>query len=475
MQITSNNIGGGSNVIKLSEATKIAIGFLQEINQTTSISMTSAETVLKNDTPYLHVINTNKGFVILSADSAYKPILAYNKSGMFSLDSKNLNAGIAVWINAHGRSIAFLRNNKSSYVDSITTMNKSLWAELGFKYKLSNKKAINSLSENSNSRAGLETMMLPPPPPTVTSTSSTYPQVPVGPLCGTNWDQISPYNEDCPNYSSGGSDYNGHWLAGSGPTAMGQIMYYWQTPSNGKYNWSVMNTLAGQGLNYIPLLLADIGSTKLSGVGNVLSFYGVINWSGGTFAQYGAGPFSIIHNGNETFTDDYYAPYVFGNFGFTSASRTESLTAQMTNPVNGVSYGSFLVSEIVDYRRPCMITASTGQNNLGLGLLLWPYADFHTLVCEGEQEFTTATVYTTTTYKSASLGGGVLAVTTSTIYNNTDYLYMNWGWGEHYSSDNGFYYISNVNYTQPYINATTPDFKNNTFLDFQTIVYNIHP
>ena len=260
---------------------------------------------------------------------------------------------------------------------------------------------------------------------------------------------------------------------------MGQIMYFWQNP-NPRYDWTKMKDLSGQGIHYIPLLLADIGSTQLDGIGSILSFYGFYNWSGGTFAQYGAGPFSFIQNANETFADDYYAPFVFGKFGFTSASRTDPLTAQMTNPINGVSYGNLLASEIMTYRRPCMITATTGQTNLFLGLLYTPYFNFHTWVCEGDQQWVTTTTQTITYYYYVGTDPALhtnQTVSTSTTY--TDYLYMNWGWGTKYSSDNGFFYNSQVNYTQPYSNAypngPIPDPKKYTpFMDFQTIVYNIH-
>jgi hypothetical protein len=121
-----------------------------------------------------------------------------------------------------------------------------------------------------------------------------------------------------------------------------------------------------------------------------------------------------------------------------------------------------------------MITATTGQNNLGLGLLYWPYADFHTWICEGDQRWNTTITYQTIYYEPMNLGGGIANIVYSNSYTQTDFLYMNWGWGGH---DNGFFYNSNQNYTQPYNSDSgflQADLANSNFLDFQTVIYNIH-
>ena len=470
VETTTNNLILDSNTIVLSDAIKIASAFLQEISHSSSaITIKSALTITKNGKPYLHVVNTNNnaGFVILSADSIYTPILAYNTNGNFNLDKKDINGGLAKWVNAHGKSLDYVRANKSPYLDSIAFTNKNRWRELGYKYNLSTSK-INSTQQ------GIRPHTMSVPVQTtwdlISIVTSYLP--PIGPLTKVNYNQVWPYNDDCPqipNWVSDPFDTHGRWLAGCGPVAIAQIMNYWNIPSTGRYDWSQMKDLNGGGIHFIPMLLADIGSTKLSGVGNILSFYGGLNWSGGTFAQYGAGPFSIIHNVNETFADDYYAPYVFGNFGYSSASRTTTITDQLANPINGIAYGSLLASEVLDNNRPCMITATTGQNNLGLGLLYLPYADFHTWICEGDQRWTTVFTYQLTHYDPM---GGIANIQTSYSYSFIDYLYMNWGWG---GKDNGFFYNSNINYTQPYQDAATPDPNNVPFLDFQTVVYNIHP
>ncbi len=72
---------------------------------------------------------------------------------------------------------------------------------------------------------------------------------PKGPLVKTTWDQVEPYNNQCPMY--GGQ----RCLTGCVATAMAQIMRYWQLPTTGTdrhcYYWAAGRTS----------LCADYGST----------------------------------------------------------------------------------------------------------------------------------------------------------------------------------------------------------------------
>ena len=262
VQITTNNIRFDSTSVTLSQATDVAKAFLSDIGHNPSITIKSAVTLTKKGVPFVHVINADNGvgFVIISADSCYTPVLAYNVKDNFSLDSKSLNAGIAFWFNSHSNSLDFIKTTKSAYTDSIKYHNKALWQELGKKYNLNgSSSAITSTTNGSTIRVSTN-QFFPAPPPYYVTTVTTY-QNPIGPLCGTNYDQTYPYNDDCPqvpNWVANPVDGNGRWLTGCGPTAMGQIMYFWQNP-NPRYDWTKMKDLSGQGIHYIPLLLADIG------------------------------------------------------------------------------------------------------------------------------------------------------------------------------------------------------------------------
>ena len=451
---TTQNIISDSNTIVLSDAVKIAIVFLQERNHCNSVSIKSATTITKKGAPFLHVVNANNnaGFVLLSADSVYTPILAYNTKGNFSIEKKDLNTGIAVLFNSHSHSLDYIKNNKTKYTDSIAIINKSLLQELGRKYKINTATTSSAIGNNR-----LTPYYFPAPPPYTVSSTTTFTDS-VGPLCGTAWDQSVGYNNDCPTRGFLGATAPdswpnfGHWLAGCGPVAMGQIMFYWKYPNHtisGDLDWSKMHDITtGIGAQYISKLLADIG------------------FAGGAIYNIG--------NTGETFMDDTNEPVVFDLwYGYSLASRTIGRDGQVTNPINGVAYASLLASEIMDHNRPCIITASTGETNLFLGLLYTPYSDAHTWVCEGDQRSTSVITYTTTYYWFVN-GDNSMHIN-QTTYSNTfvnDYLYMNWGWG---GRDNGFFYNSNINYTQPNQDLVTSDLSNSNFMDFQTIVYNIHP
>ena len=322
---------------------------------------------------------------------------------------------------------------------------------MGRKYDINKLTTSSALGNNR-----LTPFYFPAPPPYTVSSTTTI-TIPVGPLCGTEWNQTVGYNNDCPTTglfgttAPGSWPNNGHWLSGCGPVAIGQIMYYWQYPNatiSGSLDWSQMKDLSGAGIHYIPLLLADIGN-----VGQAIYNIG---------------------NTGETFMDDINAAGVFTSwYGYSSAERTLGRNEQVTNPINGVAYSSLLASEIIDNHRPCIITASSGQNNWFLGLLYSPLLDFHTWVCEGDQRSTSVITYTTTYYWFVS-GDNSMHIN-QTSYSNTfvyDYLYMNWGWG---GVGNGFFYNSQINYTQAvnsYGGSNVPNQPD--FLDFQTVVYNIH-
>jgi len=56
----------------------------------------------------------------------------------------------------------------------------------------------------------------------------------VEPLLKTRWNQNMPYNNLCPDAASGGmAGYGGHCPSGCVPTAIAQIMNYWQWPKHG--------------------------------------------------------------------------------------------------------------------------------------------------------------------------------------------------------------------------------------------------
>ena len=90
----------------------------------------------------------------------------------------------------------------------------------------------------------------------VTSACVTRADVPthekINPLIKTQWDQLAPYNNMCPN----------KYPTGCLATAMAQVMYYHKYPAN--YDWDVMKTSyvstdTGDGADAVAKLMADVG------------------------------------------------------------------------------------------------------------------------------------------------------------------------------------------------------------------------
>ncbi len=476
VQTTTIDIVSSSNSIPLSKAIGIAIKFLQSKNPNTTVTIKNSQTIIKNGIPYFHIINANKGFVVLSPDSAYSPLLAYDNTGNFSFAQNDLNAGLVRWINKHAHELDYIRNNKNSYTDSIVKKNKILWKTFGnIDFTVSNSSNSTIKPRNLSISKPNPTPFcigcgcggcLPGDPPTLISSvpAYNYTNSIVVPFCGTFWNQGYPYNQYCP----AGSFSGGHVPTGCLPTAMAQIMYYYKSPST--YDWTSMikyidgNNPATQpgpanaaGFTESARLVHDIGTS--SGPVFISAF------NNGLFptAQF------AYYQDKITSAEDTYSPYVFGLFGY-SASRTETITDQVFNgPQNYTAYADLLVNEITTNNRPCIISAFPDEVHpwyLGLsGLLLWvPNGNGHSWVCDGS-DISTYYWGTTNTYVNYT---GTYSQTTYTSWQTISLLHMNWGEGYYKPggiNNDGFYDCS-INYTNFPGNINYPY--------FQTIIYNIH-
>lgn len=121
--------------------------------------------------------NGGEGFMVLSADDEAIPVLGYSDSGEFSAD--NIPPQMAWWLSEYAREIEYARGN--NIASSETTRRFS----------------------PSGVREAIE------------------------PMIKTKWDQISPYNSQCP------LDGGLRTYTGCVATAMAQVMNYWQYPEKG--------------------------------------------------------------------------------------------------------------------------------------------------------------------------------------------------------------------------------------------------
>lgn len=138
---------------------------------------------------YLFSINTDDGFILVSADDHALPILAYSLEG--GADLSQLPINYLKWIEGYKSQIRYIRSNPDKAAP----------------------KVINEWEDLINGDASGSTK----------STSS------IAPLLSTQWNQ-SPYvNELCP-YDANANEKT---VTGCAATAMAQIMKFWNYPSQG--------------------------------------------------------------------------------------------------------------------------------------------------------------------------------------------------------------------------------------------------
>lgn len=139
--------------------------------------------------PGYYVFNVDNGFVIVSADTRVEPVLGYSLEGAFDVQNAPDN-------------MMFLLNSYTSEIKAIL--------ESAVDDNVTSKKWGNLLSDNNNARK--------------TGT------VVVGPLISSTWAQTEFYNQYCPADENGPG---GHAYTGCGAVVMGQVMRYWQYPTQG--------------------------------------------------------------------------------------------------------------------------------------------------------------------------------------------------------------------------------------------------
>ena len=182
--------------VSVSQAKYVGQQFVQanfeETRQSAELTLVYTGTTSRGEAGY-YVFNVGSdGFVIVSGDDNFRPLIAYSQEGIFDVD--NVSPGCAFYLN----SIAESRSNaNTNVIDPLVEME---WRSV-----MNNGKLISR-----NGGRGVD-----------------Y-------LVQTKWDQSpAPYNSDCPfDASSPQSGY--HAYTGYVATAMAQIMKYWNYPAQGQ-------------------------------------------------------------------------------------------------------------------------------------------------------------------------------------------------------------------------------------------------
>jgi hypothetical protein len=170
-----------------------------------SFQISESIIVRENDLPVYYVFNiSDQGYVIVSADDAVTPVLAYSFEGIFH--KENQAPQFTAWMQQYARQIRFAQTNHAVPSTAVSEQ----WSSL--------------LNPGSFPRVPMKNIL------------------DVEPLITSNWNQPSPYNEMCPA-DPGGS--NGHAVVGCVPVCMGQIMYYYRWPDHGTGSYTYTDPTYG--------------------------------------------------------------------------------------------------------------------------------------------------------------------------------------------------------------------------------------
>lgn len=204
--------------VEVAEARKAALTYINQLDQLdkkpSSLELIEVvgdfaspfATEKLTTTPYYYVFNfaNADGYIIMSADDAVVPVLAYSNQKEYQ--KENQPDAFVKWMDKYRREIKDIIENQMEAGKEI----EQQWTRL---------KSGLPLNIDKNAQV-------------------------VNPLCTTTWDQMENYHELCP-YDN---DYNQYVATGCVATAMAQIMKYHDHPQNGEgyhtYNHSKYGSLS---------------------------------------------------------------------------------------------------------------------------------------------------------------------------------------------------------------------------------------
>lgn len=145
----------------------------------------------ENNETLMAVLNFSHGFIIMAADDASIPVLAYGFEGEFTMETAA--PGAKMFLEQYQKEISAIRSLALEPAEDVQTA----WQEL------KNHQAKNTLEEV------------------------------VSPLLTSTWNQTKYYNQYSPQDENSPSGYDGRTPNGCVAVAMAQIIYYYRYPSQG--------------------------------------------------------------------------------------------------------------------------------------------------------------------------------------------------------------------------------------------------
>ncbi|MFO7614809.1 MAG: C10 family peptidase [Bacteroidales bacterium] len=187
-----------AETITSDEAKKIASNFLHltmkkygNIDEAAGIRLADPYVYKSGDHPVFYAFDTDPGFILISAEDGFTPILGYSFQGRFEFE--NAPPHYKGFILNYAEQIIHVRENNLEPLPEWD----AAWNEL----RSDNLTQVHVTRERD-----------------------------VSPLLSSTWDQGYPYNILCPPDPNGP---NGYVWVGCVATAMAQIMYYWRYPETG--------------------------------------------------------------------------------------------------------------------------------------------------------------------------------------------------------------------------------------------------
>lgn len=334
---------GIASPVELSKAQKAAENFAKS-TQTFTTKTDGARLVVATESYYVFNIG-NEGFVIISNNDVFRPVVGYSHEGVYPVENPSPEMVYYLDDLSKGRQVAL----RSSVQQS---------AEVAREWDMLLHQGVMP-ARNGNK-------------------SSFY-------LCQTKWDQNDPYNILCPS-GNGGRSY-----AGCVATAMSQVMYYWQYPTQGQGNHTYHHYQYGD-------LSADFGATTyhfdlMPLTINLMSPAEEIHAVAEFMYHCGiAVDMDYSPDGSGAFSEDV-PEAVMSYFGYSNRCRVHNR--------NDYSLEAFqaLMKDQFDMGWPCYYSGSDVDGQGG-----------HAFVCDG--------------------------------YDENDMFHFNWGWS---GSGNGFFVIDALN------------------------------
>ena len=336
---------------------------------------------------YVYENANGEGWVMVAADDAVTPILAYSKTGTFRTDNQPKN--LTKWLGHYDKFIKKVTDD--GLVASEET--QAQWKHL---------------------RKGL--------------TDDPAGTIVVGPLVQTQWDQDEPYNLYAPGTGTAGEGSNKAYT-GCVATAMAQVMNYWKWPEqgNGSHSYQPVMDMWDDDGNYTGQIIVYKNTTLSANFGSTTYDWANMkkkHYTSDTQPQKEAIGTLMFHCG--VGVEMQYGGYEYDGSGAVTGNYQSDDDVCAQNAL--WKYFRYRKNGLVSYKRDGYKDEYSGTTYY----TAWKDADWTAMVKE-ELDKQHPIMY------DGSGSGGHSFICDG--YDSKDYFHFNWGWS---GSNDGWYKLSNL-------------------------------